>query len=1139
MSEPIRVSSYDIKEHLLSVTFKDPSPFTDEASVTVEIAERKSGSRVNYPVELVKIGTETGFYLDLNQVPFQSEDKTILDVYVYTSDDTAVRLYKPVPELKERSMKYLQTPYHINPEKVAVLYLTTKNELSILYGSKSEVYKSFCTFINDKTYVKDVTITNNSLELTSGIHFNELEDFYFVINKRKSNDSKVIRYQLLNDHRITLDLTSRKWSLKSRYDLFLNIKVGRVIQTFRVLLKDDIVQNQKFNLVDIGEKFKVLPYITTKGEISFVAVDHWLFDYERSTKEILDINYHKLTVNQEKMTIHYNPEIISEFLADREWSLEIKSTKNTDSLLIHPDYYTISDDSLEIDLARALAPSKFNLNEKWEFYLKAYNQEDDHLEIYKLKKQTVWAAGDNQRYFKPVSLSDKMNVIVYISTKNDLGLLFGDKLTYQKLMYTNINSNISIQDLQFFDAGIQFRLSDIPVIKIEMLRVTLKARNSTDTWVVDIDPATVFEKGVITLHLAEFIDAYQYGKSRWDIHMEITHGNIIETGKVGCFYDELAPKHLRYFAPIATRGNTVFVPYLTVYNELSIVVNEKTNVDNERVAPKISLTNFHMSGSKIVGTAEVELVDVDQFAVNNIMLKYRGKADENIEYELPVTSSKNNGSKSVVTFEVDVANHEFQPFYWDMFLLIDLEGMVFPVKIKNPTKQVKEEIDTKITEYSFTYDNGYFIYPYISGANTLALTYREKPSYEANAFKIKENIAYYTYRLFQKYFDRKDIWLGYEKFSEGAQDNGYYFFKYCYENNKKKDFYYIIKRDSPDYENVAHMKDKVIEFMSFKYMLYMYAAKLLVSSESKGHVYDIRIQKGKLLQALKKKKHVFLQHGVTALKRVDYVFRKTKNSAVDLFIATSDYEKNIIKKYFNYNEDEIAVTGFCRWDVLEDTSGEEKEIFVMPTWRTWMDDLPEEQFVESDYYKNYVGFFRSERLKELLAKSGVKLSFYIHPKFKTYIDTFNVDNQNIKIYQYGEEKVNKLLMDSSMLITDYSSVAWEMYYQKKPVVFFQFDVDKYTAFQGSYLDMETELFGDRAFTVDQLVDSVEEYINRDFQEKEEFGSLRSKYFKYVDKKNCERTYKAIKAFIKKSKSKGNSGGKGKSQSNAKPKGNKK
>jgi CDP-glycerol glycerophosphotransferase (TagB/SpsB family) len=1119
MSEPVKISSYDIVNQELKITFKDPSPFSNDQPIKVSFVDRQSNQSTDFSVKVERLEGGDGFSVNLNRISFKAEKKDIIDIFVYVDEDTSVRLLKSVPELKERSLKYMQTPYQIDDQNIAILYLTTKNELSILYGSKSEVYKSFCTFIEDKTFVKDLHISNNELMMTAGqINFTMFEDYYFVITKRKSNDSTIIGCKKVDNHTVALNLLSRNWSLKSRYDLFLNLKIGRVIQTLRIHIKDDIGPRKEFGLIDTeNEKLKIMPYITAKGEVAFVGVDHWLYDYERSSKEILDIHYDQTSIKDNKLIISYDPEIVTELLADKQWSLEIKNSKNTDSLLIHPDYYTINNNYLEIDLKRALSPSKFKMDEKWEFYLKAYLPEQDLLEIYKLKKQSVWTSGNNQRYYKPFSLDETTDVILYISTKNDLGLLFGDKFTYKKLTYTSISSNISIEGLNFFEGSFEFRLSDIEISKIEMLRIVFIERNSKDTWTIDINPSTILDNGKIMVSLEEFVDRYQYNKSRWNVHIEIAHGNIIETGKIGCFYDELAPKHLRYYDPIATRGNTVFVPYLTIYNELSFVVNDNVNVDNERISPNIAITDFTMNQAKLKGTISIELSEVESFQINHIMLKYRGKADEDIEYKIPVIRTEDRGEKRFVTFEIDVTNYEFQPFYWDLYVLIDLEGLIYPVKVKNPSKEVKVNIDNKIVQYSYEFTNGYFIYPYISGANTLALTYREKPMYESTAYKFKENLAYYTYRIFKKYFDRKDIWLAYEKFSEGAQDNGYYFFKYCYDNNKKKDFYYIIKKDSPDYENVAYMKDKVIEFMSFRYMLLMYASKLLVSSESKGHVYDIRIQKGKLKNALTKKKHVFLQHGVTALKRVDYVFKKTQNNAVDLFVATSDYEKNIIKKYFGYNDDEIITTGFCRWDVLEDKSGEKKEIFVMPTWRTWMDDLPEEQFIESDYYKNYVGFFKSEKLKKLLVDNQVKLSFYIHPKFKTYIDSFNVENENIKIYQYGEEKVNELLMHSSMLITDYSSVAWEMYYQKKPVVFFQFDVEKYNAFQGSYLDMDTELFGDRVFTVEELENSVQEYIERDFKEKDEFASLRSKYFKYVDKKNCERTYKAIKAGLKKKK----------------------
>ena len=71
-------------------------------------------------------------------------------------------------------------------------------------------------------------------------------------------------------------------------------------------------------------------------------------------------------------------------------------------------------------------------------------------------------------------------------------------------------------------------------------------------------------------------------------------------------------------------------------------------------------------------------------------------------------------------------------------------------------------------------------------------------------------------------------------------------------------------------------------------------------------------------------------------------------------------------------------------------------------------------------------------------------------------------------------------MRCRMLITDYSSVCWDVLYQDKPSLFYQFDIDKYNEAHGSYIDMDTELFGDRAKTQEQLLDRLEETVQNDF-----------------------------------------------------------
>ena len=72
-----------------------------------------------------------------------------------------------------------------------------------------------------------------------------------------------------------------------------------------------------------------------------------------------------------------------------------------------------------------------------------------------------------------------------------------------------------------------------------------------------------------------------------------------------------------------------------------------------------------------------------------------------------------------------------------------------------------------------------------------------------------------------------------------AQDNGYYFFKHCMEQDEEaflnKKIYYIIDKDSPDRSKVEPYKNRILDFMSIRHMVYLLAADLIVSSDSRYH----------------------------------------------------------------------------------------------------------------------------------------------------------------------------------------------------------------------------------------------------------------------------------------------------------------
>lgn len=711
-------------------------------------------------------------------------------------------------------------------------------------------------------------------------------------------------------------------------------------------------------------------------------------------------------------------------------------------------------------------------------------------------------------------LSEDCYLVPYWSDNSELVFKTVSSVGYRKIRYDNKKVNFSFTEFRVATGKIELQLESAIFISRNTVNFYLQERKTKSK--VNLKFNSNGQRTVV-LDFQDFLSELEASNSRWDLFVEIYQQESYLYGKLGLFSSNVRDKQERYLDPI-NDGEDEFAltPYFSVKNELAFVWNTPDKIRSEKIGHTMAVLSSKVSENRIKVEAEISNIGVSEFEIPACTLRLRNKAVDE-EYKLPMEVLSKTDNKAVVSIEIDPQKYHLLPFYWDIYVILRVGQEDFSLKLKNPTKKVARDVTKKITKNEIDLDENYMIYPYITRDNSYALCYRKKSWYENRFNRFKENLAYYTYHLFKKYFDKRKIWIGYEKEASVAQDNGYQFFNYCVKNNKKKNFYYVIKTDTKDYQDIKYQGKRILKFMSLRYMIYMFAAELMVSSESKGHSYDIRIQKGKLKDALQDKKFIFLQHGVTALKKVDYVFNKSKQNTVSLFTATSDFEKNIIKNNFGYDDSEIMLTGFARWDVLKDKSArqEPKKIFVMPTWRSWMDGVPEKEFIESNYYKQYRQLLESEELHDILEKNNITLHFLLHPKFIDYSDKFVIPGDRIQTHQFGEIKINEMLMESSLLITDYSSVVWEFFYMKKPVVFFQFDREQYERFQGSYMDLEHDLFGDSATDVEELLGYVQYYIDNDFTEKTQFGALRNKYFKYVDHNNSKRTFNEIRKFEKK------------------------
>lgn len=547
-----------------------------------------------------------------------------------------------------------------------------------------------------------------------------------------------------------------------------------------------------------------------------------------------------------------------------------------------------------------------------------------------------------------------------------------------------------------------------------------------------------------------------------------------------------------------------------------IRVRETLLSQKDLVSVKYKSLNFHDS----IMDVTVKIPKEDNHKYTGFAFTYRyKKSDDRCAYFIEGNITKKLFG-TYLSASIDMSKLDLKRVIWDLYATFEEDGRRYGASISITDKQiekvlydkkrVKKQVDCTIK----TDEGEDVIFPYHTSINTVAFNMREKSNIDSSEFRAKEFEALKIFKRNKKELLSQNIILIYEKFCACAQDNGYCFFKHCMEHNVEKilnaKIYYIIDKSVSDYERVKKYDDHVLDFLSIEHMVYLLASKLLVSSDSKPHSYAWRPNNSFVSEMLKQKQIFFLQHGVIALKRVDGIFGKNGGNPVNKFVVSTPLERSIIINKFGYKSTEVCMTGLARWDELVDKSKDYNEVLIMPTWRNWLDEAENSTFLHSDYYKNYSKLLESKRLNKLLEDNNLMVNFYIHPKFKDYIGNFDVTSKRMRLIPYGEEPLNELMMRCKLLITDYSSVCWDVYYMNKPILFYQFDYDLYNKVHGSYINMEKDLFGYRSLTMDKLLDDFENAIKNNFKQPKEFEEMRESTFAFTDKNNSARIVLEIK-----------------------------
>lgn len=373
----------------------------------------------------------------------------------------------------------------------------------------------------------------------------------------------------------------------------------------------------------------------------------------------------------------------------------------------------------------------------------------------------------------------------------------------------------------------------------------------------------------------------------------------------------------------------------------------------------------------------------------------------------------------------------------------------------------------------------------------------ETTSYSEFEYKY---IKYGQYSDWIKNFS-KDVWLIGER-PDTAQDTGYHFFKYCRENYPEKEIYYVIDPNSKDINNIKELGN-ILYLGSSEHLTKASIAKAFIGSHDLEYFLPVKPFE---LFSYKKAKRVFLQHGVLGRKNVEY-HKKYYKFPFHKFCVSSELEKQMVMDRMGYLSKEVRVTGLSRFDNLLNNSMETRSILLIPTWREWINN--EEIFLDSEYFRRYKGLLTNPRLLFLLKKHDVKLKFYPHYRMQQFIEHFGEFNKEyISVIKLGEKSVQQLLLESNIMITDYSSVSSDFNYMSRPIIFYHFDQDRFFA-NGILRPIEETFLGDICKEEEEVIDSIEYYVERNFTEKEKITRKKYLIFDYIDQKNCERIFNEV------------------------------
>ena len=376
-----------------------------------------------------------------------------------------------------------------------------------------------------------------------------------------------------------------------------------------------------------------------------------------------------------------------------------------------------------------------------------------------------------------------------------------------------------------------------------------------------------------------------------------------------------------------------------------------------------------------------------------------------------------------------------------------------------------------------------------------------------------------------------DAWVLMDRIHD-ADDSGEHLFRHLRECRPEINAWFVIERGTDDWQRLraSEHRDRVVAYGSRQWELLMLNCRHLISS----HI-DVPVHRPPRIIALLKPgrpqwKFTFLQHGVIK----DDISRWLNSKLVDLFVTSTPGEYESIagdRNSYVFTSKEVKLTGLPRFDGLLRAARtvppqERNWILVAPTWRHWL--LPplavgsqrravREDFLDTEYAQQWLGVLRSPELGDLAREHGLRIGFLPHPNLQSILPLLDLPD-HVEPLTFDGGDVQGRFARAAVLVTDYSSMAFNVAYVDRPAVYFQFDLDlvQHGGHVGKvgYFDYERDGFGPVTVTVAETLKAIRETVERGCIPAPEYATRIEETFVLRDGHCCERVIGEIEALTR-------------------------